>query len=315
MQIIAASASVLPTGGMDLHAPTTSAPAGGSPLELSLPGGRVGALRWGRAGARPVLAVHGWLDNAASFDFLAPRLCPTMDLDLVAIDLPGHGHSHWSERGYAPATQAGVLLQVLDALGWQQADLIGHSLGATLATLLAAAVPERVRSLCCVDALGGPAARLEDCVPRLRRHLLASLVRPRPEPRSLDSLEQGIAARQRANGLGHAAATALVRRGMHLHEGRWHWRTDPALTLPSAFYLEETQVQAVLAALQVPTLVVLAKGGPLLQSPQTLARRLACLPAQATVIDLEGGHHLHMEQAGALAPHVLDLLTGTQPGT
>ena len=314
MQIIAATAPVVPTAGMAIHDDAAPTPAGATPLELTLPAGRIRGLRWGRAGGRPVLAVHGWLDNAASFDFLAPRLCRALDLDLVAIDLPGHGLSDWSGRGYAPASQAGALLQVLDALGWQRADLVGHSLGASLATLLAAAVPERVRSLCCLDALGGPAANLADCVPRLRRHLLASFAHPLPEPRPLDNLELGIAARQRANGLGREAASALASRGMQLREGHWHWRSDPALTLPSAFYLEEAQVQALLAALQVPTLVVVASDGPLQQSPQRLAQRRACLPPQASVINLAGGHHLHMEHAASVAPHVLTLLTETAPG-
>ena len=57
---------------------------------FDLRGLRVAAIEWGADGARPVLALHGWLDNAASF----ARLATLLDrLHLVAIDLPGHGRS------------------------------------------------------------------------------------------------------------------------------------------------------------------------------------------------------------------------------
>lgn len=309
MQIIASPPGWMPTVSMSPLACTVAPPPGATPLSLQLPGGRVAALRWGRPGARQVLAVHGWLDNAASFDFLAPQLCAMLDLELVAIDMPGHGLSDWCPCGYAPASQAGRLLQVLDALEWKQADLIGHSLGGLIATLVAAAVPERVRSLCCLDALGGPAATLADCVPRLRRHLLAGFQHPLPSPQPLPSLQHGVRARQQANGLCAQTANALVRRGMREHEGMWHWRTDPQLTLPSAFYLDETQIQAVLAALRMPTLVVVASHGPLAHAPQRLAMRRACLPADALVITLAGGHYMHMDQATTVARHLLTLLS------
>ena len=49
-------------------------------------------LSWGEAGAHPVLCLHGWLDNAASFSVLAPRL---ENCHVVALDLTGHGRSSW----------------------------------------------------------------------------------------------------------------------------------------------------------------------------------------------------------------------------
>ena len=59
-------------------------------LELPTPYLRLTARAWGPTDGVPVLALHGWLDNAASFDALAPQLPETR---LVALDLPGHGGS------------------------------------------------------------------------------------------------------------------------------------------------------------------------------------------------------------------------------
>ncbi|MCG8335651.1 MAG: hypothetical protein MJE63_14115, partial [Proteobacteria bacterium] len=51
---------------------------------------RYAAKRWGNKKGQKILALHGWLDNAATFDHLAPLL---PEVDLVALDFPGHGFS------------------------------------------------------------------------------------------------------------------------------------------------------------------------------------------------------------------------------
>ncbi|MEM8768285.1 MAG: alpha/beta hydrolase, partial [Pseudomonadota bacterium] len=53
-------------------------------------GRRITAKRWGDPAGEPTLALHGWLDNAATFDRLAPLL---PELNLVALDFAGHGLS------------------------------------------------------------------------------------------------------------------------------------------------------------------------------------------------------------------------------
>ena len=67
--------------------------------EIRLPGGRGGlaALRGGDPQGPKLLALHGWLDNAASF---APMAAHLAAFDLVALDLPGHGASSHRAEGY-----------------------------------------------------------------------------------------------------------------------------------------------------------------------------------------------------------------------
>lgn len=110
---------------------------------LQTPLGAVAGLRNGRDGAPRVLALHGWLDNAASFVPLAPYLDA---VDLVAIDLPGHGRSAHLPPG-ADYSFAGALHSVLDAadaLGWDRFGLLGHSMGAGIGSLVAAGCPQRI---------------------------------------------------------------------------------------------------------------------------------------------------------------------------
>ena len=59
-------------------------------LTFQVGGLSISAKRWGNGAGRRVLALHGWLDNCASFDFLAQELD---EVDLVCIDCIGHGRS------------------------------------------------------------------------------------------------------------------------------------------------------------------------------------------------------------------------------
>ncbi|HNL32158.1 MAG TPA: alpha/beta fold hydrolase, partial [Pseudomonadales bacterium] len=126
--------------------PAVAAPSPAEELEFDLGTLRIAAKGWGEHDATPLLALHGWLDNAASFDRLAPLL---PHLRLVALDMPGHGLSSHRPAGCRSHIWDDLpeLLQCADQLGWQRFHLLGHSRGAGIATLLAAAVPERVISL------------------------------------------------------------------------------------------------------------------------------------------------------------------------
>jgi len=103
------------------------------PFSLAVAGTTVAGLRSGAAGGTRVLALHGWLDNAASFVPLAAQL---PDLGLVAIDLPGHGHSAHLPPGTQYNTPGAIchVLDVADALGWDRFVLLGHSMGAGIAS-------------------------------------------------------------------------------------------------------------------------------------------------------------------------------------
>ncbi|KAF5929589.1 hypothetical protein HPG69_006311 [Diceros bicornis minor] len=66
-----------------------------SELKLAVPWGHIAAKAWGPQQGHPVLCLHGWLDNANSFDQLIPLL--PKDFHYIAMDFGGHGlSSHYS---------------------------------------------------------------------------------------------------------------------------------------------------------------------------------------------------------------------------
>ena len=109
-------------------------------------------LCWGEESLPPLLALHGWLDNAASFEVLAPLL---HDHYVVALDLTGHGRSsrRSDDASYQIWDDLPEIMGVIEQLGWQTFDLMGHSRGAIISTLLASAIPQRVKHLVLLDAV------------------------------------------------------------------------------------------------------------------------------------------------------------------
>ena len=90
-------------------------------VRLSLPHIELAAHLFGPEDGLPVIALHGWLDNANSFARLAPKL---NGLRIIALDMAGHGHSGHrpSGAGYALWDYAHDVLQVAEQLGWQTPD-------------------------------------------------------------------------------------------------------------------------------------------------------------------------------------------------
>ena len=267
--------------------------------------GTICGLRWGSADGIPVLAAHGWLDNAASFLPMAPYLA---DLNLVAIDLPGHGFSQHRPEGaryhlmdYPPA-----VLEVADALGWNELVLLGHSLGGAISTTVAVAAPARIRAMVLIENLGPVSQAVDDAPGRLRDSIAAYAKFRDKTPVLYPDLEPLIMARARLGKMSHKAAQALVSRNLAKVEDGYRWRSDPRLRLPSPVFLTESQVLAYLGAIETPSRVLLANEG-LLAKSKTLTPRLASLQT-ASVQWLGGKHHLHMDDPEPVATAILDFL-------
>lgn len=129
---------------------------------------RLAHVEAGPEGGLPVILLHGYTDNSRSWSLLAPHLPGRR---LVMPDLPGHGASAAPACCYGLDSLAHAVLAFMDAKGIAEADLVGHSLGAMTAAVVAALRPERVRRLVLVSAALAvppePAAWLWENVPPL----------------------------------------------------------------------------------------------------------------------------------------------------
>jgi pimeloyl-ACP methyl ester carboxylesterase len=264
------------------------------------PGGRdLAALRFGTRGGTRVLALHGWLDNAMSFAPLATQL---PELDLVALDLPGHGHSaHRPPRTwYHYIDYLDDALLALDALDWERCVLLGHSLGGAVASVLAAARPERVQKLLLIEALGPLGFKPGSAVAALRTGLDERAAADDKQLRLFPDLASAVAARARANGLSDRVARLLVERSLRAVAGGFEWRSDPRLKIVSPMRIHEDMIREWLGAIEAPTLLIAADPAPAYFDVDTRRARMACVRALREVV-LPGNHHLHMEDPAPLA--------------
>lgn len=273
------------------------------PRSLRLAGGRLAALAWGEEQAPTWLALHGWLDNAASFSRLAPRLVAALGIRLVAIDFSGHGLSHHlpGNGDYALWDYCHDLLDACDDLGLEQATLLAHSMGAGVSCLAAAALPERVRRLVLLDGLGAVTTEAGEAPRQLRKGLLANRRPASPAPRYPDR-ETAVAARVAGGATPIDAETArpLVSRNLEaLPDGHVQLRTDARLLRPSLVRLCPAQVGAMLAAIRCPVLLVEGEAGILGERARARLARAAVTRLTRRV--LPGGHHLHLEPWAAAA--------------
>jgi pimeloyl-ACP methyl ester carboxylesterase len=108
------------------------------------------AVHYADAGPRDapaVVLIHGFASSLFTWRRLSAALLEA-GYRVIAVDLLGYGASaRPAEPIYTTQTQAEVVLGVMDALGVQQAHVVGHSFGGRVAMQIAILAPERVRSL------------------------------------------------------------------------------------------------------------------------------------------------------------------------
>lgn len=292
--------------------PVVVEPRSAVPLQWRVNNLMLAGLSWGERGERPLLALHGWLDNAASFACLAPLLT---GYHVVALDLTGHGQSSWrsADAGYQIWDDLPEILGVLDALGWETFDLLGHSRGAIISTLLASAFPERVRGIVLLDAVS-PEAVAEARFPTQLRTALDDKRRLLNRANRVFSTLDAAVDSRAINGLPTQAARMLTERNLRSVEDGVTWTTDPRLRGASAVKLTEGHIRAVLQGLTMPVLLMLASHSPQTSSHASRWREHVSSQIKHLVLqEISGGHHFHMESCvNVVAQHIEEFLSAIE---
>lgn len=283
----------------------TNSSLAGRECSFEVAGRTIRGKRWGSESGRPVLALHGWMDNAGSFDFLAPALIETlgMDLDFLAVDMAGHGLSdHKIGLGaYNIWQDLGDLLAVVNELGWQNFYLIGHSRGAMISTLFAATNPQRVTRLVALESII-PEPFLDKEAPSQMAKSIRDQVKLMTKPisyyRNFDR-----AVRARENGrykLVKEDALALAERGVANSPKGYYWCLDPKLLAASELKLTMAQINAFFD--EVPYTVKLVAGEKGLVLTHAGLQHWLSTRNNICCDIIPGGHHMHMsEQSDAVA--------------
>ena len=271
-------------------------------LNFDVSGLRLTAKAWGDPNGIPTLALHGWLDNANTFDRLAPLL---PELDLVAPDFAGHGFSSHRAAGvhYTSLLDVQDALAIANDLRWDRFNVIGHSMGASVATELAGLFPERILRTVLIDGFAHHEGNSNDGVLANRRAIEQMLGQQKSPPVYAD-LDAMIRRVTEATDQSWDAAATLVARGHRLVRGGYTWRTDPRIRFSTPQRQNDDQLDALMQRSTAPTLLIVANQGDRWYRPG-IERRAAHHPA-LRIEHIDGPHHVHLEAA----PRVASLIRG-----
>ena len=274
-------------------------------ITLDLGHRRMAALEWGPSDGTPVLAIHGWLDNAATFTGLAPLL---EGFRITALDLSGHGRSEHRPEAHSHYFVDWVpeIIDAADLLGFDRFALLGHSMGAGISSLIPAAVPSRVTRLVLLEGAGPLTTPPEEAPALLRRALEDERRIVNATAKIHPDLGSAVAARCHGTDLNPASARILVERSVEAVPDGVRFTFDPRLKTRSRWRFTEEQVLAFLAVIDCPVLAVRAASGWPVPEEQ-MNMRLDAIP-DVTRVEVEGGHHVHLTHPDRVAPSVLKFL-------
>ncbi|KAH8379641.1 hypothetical protein KR009_006267, partial [Drosophila setifemur] len=122
-------------------------------VRIQAPWGHISGRWYGNRTERPILAIHGWLDNLGTFDRLIPLL-PDY-IGVLCIDLPGHGRSSRLPSGmhYSVHDYVYIIPRVMKEYGWKKVSLMGHSMGGIMCFVYTALAPYTVDMVISLDIL------------------------------------------------------------------------------------------------------------------------------------------------------------------
>lgn len=289
----------------------------------------ISALACGKKEDQPILLLHGYLDNAASFTPLMEHFQLLPNKRLIAIDLVGHGYSTHRSAGahYHFLDYVSDLVELFSVNGWQDINIVGHSMGAMIASAFAAAFPENVKSLTLIDSFGFLYLPEEQTTEQLRKGLLsrfkksnsAHSIKLGSPPKAAKLTRQftqssAIKARKLVSDLSDENTKRIVQRSLikvvassKSESDLYRWRSDPRLSHISPYRLTLKQGQQLYSDIKCPIQLIYGDKGMAM-----VALGLKDFSSQVKQLithRLEGGHHVHMEQPKAIAVLIEQFVT------
>lgn len=263
-------------------------------------------------GARPkvtVVLLHGFLDLSWSFERLATRLATRYHV--VAPDFRGHGDSDRVGAGgyyYFPDYTAD-LARLLPQVAHERVNLVGHSMGGTVATHYAGAYPDKVARLALLEGIGPPAGDPDQAPQRLLQHIQTVDEARARAPRPLPSIDAAAERLRKAHsrldaGWARLLAERATRPAPDGLPGSRLWKFDRLHRARSPLIFHASQFAAFARRIRCPVLLVNGAESTLrvTRDPERQAlytnRRVVTLP--------DAGHMLHLDRPDELAQLLLD---------
>jgi pimeloyl-ACP methyl ester carboxylesterase len=291
---------------------------------VSLRGHRYHVREWGnpQSDLPPLVLAHGWMDVAASWQFMVDALTPSFlqHRRILAADWRGYGLTE------GPATDSYWLpdyLGDLDALlhnlcPSQSIDLVGHSMGGNVVMMYAGARPDRIRRLVNLEGFGMASTRPSQAPGRLGQWLDELQAFDKGEL-NLKPYPDAAAVAQRLMKTNHRLSQDKAD-WLALHwakpdaQGQWRILGDAAHKVVNPYLYRVDEVLEIYKRIKAPCLVVEASDDSLSQwwkgkfTLNEFHERLKSVENLKIATLQDAGHMLHHDQAEALAKLLEDFL-------
>lgn len=263
-------------------------------------GRTLSALKWGTQSPEITL-VHGSAQNAHTWDTVSLA----MGVPMIAIDLPGHGHSSWrSDGNYEPSVLAPDVATAIETWAPKTRLVVGMSLGGLTTLALAGQRPELVLSLANVDITPG--------VNSQKAKAITDFVNG---PQSFASFEDLLARTIEHN---PTRSESSLRRGI-LHnakqqtDGSWQWRYDrsthPSPQDPSQRIERLAALWDVISNLKCPFTLFRGGTSPVVDDAD-VAELLRRKPNSQVIVVDGAGHSIQGDRPVELADALTRLMAG-----
>lgn len=286
-------------------------------IQIPIQFGHLAAKVWGNDQDRPILALHGWQDNAGTWDTLAPLL--SKNRSIIAVDFPGHGLSSWIPPGlhYYPWELPRLILYLKNYFKWDKVSLLCHSMGSIAGQRFASVFPDDIDFYVAVDSLIYDDFDLNlivDRYPTILKKIEITQTRLDEEPPSY-TLEE-IAKKWH---LGTSKSVALestrylMKRGLKQSStdpNKYYFSRDSRLKL-SLFQPEKKKfVEALVRRLKCPTLYLKAIDSPYASDEFSVEMReiIEKNNENYEIHFVPGTHHVHLNNPERIAPLIIQFL-------
>jgi pimeloyl-ACP methyl ester carboxylesterase len=267
---------------------------------------------WG-TNAKPVMIlVHGGLDHARNWDWVARAL--REDYHVYALDLRGHGNSAW-----APGALYSVAEHILDLSGLADivkgfpVTIVGHSLGAAVSLLYAGVYPDRVKRVVAIEGVGlPPTQRWQEvsAADRIRGWIEKTRGAENRTPHSYPDLASAVARMKEANPF----LSDAVARHLTLHGTNWNadgsiiWKFDNYARLTPPYGMNMDEAAAVFSRITCPVLLFWGRQSFALD-PELAPEAAAIRDRRIVKVD-QAGHWLHHDQLDVFLEETKKFLAG-----
>ncbi|XP_067415730.1 serine hydrolase-like protein 2 isoform X2 [Emydura macquarii macquarii] len=297
-----------------------------SELKFPVPWGHIAAKAWGSPQGRPVLCLHGWLDNANTFNRLIPLL--PKDYCYMAMDFGGHGLSSHRPAGfpYHFLDYVSEVRRVTAALKWNRFTLMGHSLGGTVAGMFSCVFPEMVEKLILVESYGFfPAPQEHDMWLESKRKVVEnvlSLEQNKPQPPKVRSPQEALQRLLQANShLTEESGRILLQRGATEVPGGMVYNRDMRVLTHNQDFLTLEQSVSFLSKIRASVLMIIARDGIFNPKTENVAKYFvkplreafqSNLKEHFQLVEVNGNHFVHLNEPEVVAGLINNFLKQDQ---